>query len=285
MKLGTGFALVAMNDPAAVRDFAQTLDGAGFDFVTASGHLLSAPPGSIPDRPPMTYVGPFHEPFVLFSYLAGITQRLVFRNSIMILPLFQTPLIARQAAELSFFSGGRFELGVGISWNEREYEAMGQDIHNRGRRVEEQIEVLRLLWKQPFVTYEGRYHKLQDIGLNRLPDRPIPIWIGSGTDDRVLRRVARLADGWMPMGDPTEPMQRIRAFMAEEGRDPAGFGLGGRLAAGPEGPEAWTAAARNLQSVGVTHLSIGAPPDLAPADAMKRLLEARKALADAGLAG
>lgn len=285
MKIGTSFALTAMEDAGAIRDFAQTLDGAGFDYVATAGHLLSSPPDHFPGRPPATYVGPFYDPFVLFSYLAAITRRLTFRTSILILPLFPTPLVAKQAAELSLLSGGRFELGIGISWNEAEYEAMGQDIHTRGKRVEEQIEVLRLLWKQPFVTYEGRWHKLHDVGLNRLPPGPIPIWLGSGTDDRVLRRVARLADGWIPMGDPTEPMTRIRRFLAEEGRDPASFLLTGRLAAGPEGPDAWVKAARDLQALGATHVSIGAPPDLAAAEGLKRLLEARNALAEAGLAG
>ena len=279
MQYGTGFALAAMDDVAAIKDFAQALDGAGFDFVTVAGHLLSAEPGRFPDRPTPTYVGPFYDPFVLFSYLAAVTQRLQFRTSILILPLFPTAIIAKQAAELSHFSNGRFQLGVGISWNEAEYQALGQDIHTRGRRLEEQITVLRKLWTEPFVRFQGRWHTFDNVGLKRLPKQPIPIWMGSGTDDRVLRRVARLADGWTPMVDPTEPMMRLRGFLKEAGRDPATFLLTARVTAGPEGPAGWVEAAKRLQGVGATHLAIGAPPDLAPPQALERIIEAKKVLA------
>ena len=143
MKFGTGFALEAMPDAHAARDFAQTLDEAGFNFVTASGHLLSAAPGRFEGRPQATYVGPFHEPFVLFSYLAGLTKQIEFFTSILILPLFQTAVIAKQAAELSILSGGRFNLGIGISWNEYEYAAVNQNIHNRGRRQNSAVQLIR----------------------------------------------------------------------------------------------------------------------------------------------
>lgn len=279
MQFGAGFPLVASEDTAAIRDFAQALDGAGFNFVTLAGHVVSTEPNRFPDRPAATYVGPFHDPFVLFAYLASITERLEFRTSILILPLFPTVLVAKQAAELSLLSGGRFQLGVGISWNPAEYAAMGQDIHTRGRRFEEQITVLRRLWTEPFVTFKGRWHTLDGVGLNRLPTKPIPIWIGSGTDDRVLRRVARLGDGWTPMVDPTETMPRLRQYLVEAGRDPATFALTARLTAGSEGPTGWVAAARRLQAVGVTHLTVGAPPDLSPAQALDRTLEAKKVLA------
>src|SRR5579884_2494183 len=231
MKFGAGFPLTAMDDPAAVRDFAQALDEAGFDFVTVAGHVLSTEPGRFPDRPQPTYVGPFHDPFVLFGHLAAITRRLVFRPSILILPLLPTALVAKQAAELSFLSDGRFELGVGISWNPDEYAALNQNIHDRGRRVEEQIEVLRRLWSEPFVTFNGRWHHLNGVGLNRLPPAPIPIWMGSGTEERMLRRAARLADGWVPLGDPTEAMPRLRQYLKDAGRDPAAFGLTARVTA------------------------------------------------------
>jgi probable F420-dependent oxidoreductase len=279
MHYGTGFAITAMDDVAAIKDFAQALDGAGFNFVTVAGHLLSAEPGRFPDRPAPTYVGPFYDPFVLFSYLAAVTQQLQFRTSILILPLFPTAIVAKQAAELSHFSNGRFQLGVGISWNEAEYQALNQDVHTRGRRLEEQITVLRKLWTEPFVTFQGRWHNFDNIGLNRLPKQPIPIWIGSGTDDRVLKRVARLADGWTPMVDPTEPMARLREFLREAGRDPASFLLTARVTAGPEGPSGWVEAAKKLKQVGATHLAIGAPPDLAPLQALERIIEAKTVLA------
>jgi probable F420-dependent oxidoreductase len=279
MKYGAGFPLQAMDDPVAIRDFAQALDDSAFDLVTASGHLLSAPPGRFADRPQPTYVGPFFDPFVLFGYLAGFTKRLRFRTSVLILPLYETAIVAKQAAELQHLSGGRFELGIGISWNEPEYRALNQDFKVRGRRFEEQIQVLRKLWSEPFVTFEGRWHKFQEVGLKRLPEVPIPIWIGSGTDEQVLRRVARVGDGWTPMTDPTEPMGRIKQYLAEVGRDPASFGLSAAVVAGPGGPDAWVEAGRKLQQVGATYLTLRVPPDVPPSETLPRLIEAKNALA------
>jgi probable F420-dependent oxidoreductase len=279
MKYGAGFPLIATDDLSAIRDFAQTLDGSGFDLVAVAGHLLSAPPNRFPDRPPPTYVGPFHDPFVLFGYLAAITTRLHFRTNILILPLYETAVVAKQAAELQHLSGGRFELGVGISWNDVEYAAVNQDFRVRGRRYEEQIEVLRKLWSEPFVTFKGRWHTFDGVGLNRLPSQPIPIWIGGGTDDNVLRRVARLGDGWTPMTDPTEPMGRIKQYLAEAGRDPASFGLSASLIAGPGGPGSWIEGGRKLQQLGATYLTIRVPPDVPASDSLARILEARRVLA------
>jgi len=278
MRFGTSFSLRAVDDAALLRDTAQALDGAGFDTVSIGGHLLSVEPGRFDDRPEMTYVGPFHEPFVLFSYLAALTERIHFRTSVLILPLFPTAVVAKQAAELSILSGGRFELGVGISWNEYEYRAAGSDSRTRGRRFEEQLPLLRRLWTEPFVTFDGRYHSFDRIGLNRIPP-PIPIWIGSGTDERVLRRVASLADGWMPMGDPEAVLPDLRRHIEEAGRDPASFGLTMRVLASDEGPDAWLAQARRAQSLGATELTLAAPPAASPADGLKRLIEAREVLA------
>jgi probable F420-dependent oxidoreductase len=279
MKFGAGFPITASSDTVALRDFAQALDGAGFDVVTTAGHLLGVEAGRLPDRPPQTYVGPFHDPFVLFSYLAAITQRLRFRTTILILPLYATAIVAKQAAELQQLSGGRFELGVGISWNAIEYRAVGQDPTVRGRRVAEQIAVLRALWSEPYPTFQGRWHSLEAIGLGRVPAQPIPIWMGSGTGDLALRRVAQLADGWIPMGDPTEVVPRLKQFVREAGRDPAAFGLTARLIAGPGGPGEWIAAAKRMQALGATHVTLAAPPDLQGEAAMQRLIEARTTLA------
>jgi probable F420-dependent oxidoreductase len=281
MKFGAGLPLIAAQDIVALRDYVQALDGAGFDLLTAAGHVLGAPPDRFPDRPTPTYVGPFHDPFVLFGYLAGITTRLHFRPSILILPLFPTALVAKQAAELQQLSDGRFELGVGISWNTPEYQALGQDFTTRGRRLAEQIEVLRKLWTEPFVTYAGRFHTLDNVGLNQLPSKTIPIWVGSGTSDVVLRRAAKLADGWVPIGDPTDVVLRLREFVLAAGRDPATFGLTTRVVVGPGGPEAWIASARKAEALGATYLTLGPPPDLTGAAVLERLIEARQTLADA----
>src|SRR5437588_6878766 len=166
MQFGAGLPITAMSDPGAIRDYAQALDSSGFDVLTTAGHLLGVAAGRHPDRPTPLYAGPFHDPFVVFAYLAGVTHRLHFRPSILILPLYPTAVVAKQAAELQQVSNGRFELGVGISWNPAEYEAMGQDFATRGQRVAEQIEVLRRFWTEPYVTFEGRWHKLDGVGLN-----------------------------------------------------------------------------------------------------------------------
>jgi probable F420-dependent oxidoreductase len=278
MKFAAGFPLTASHDVASIREFAQRLDAAGFDVLTVSGHLLSVPAGRYPDRPAPTYAGPFHDPFVLFGYLAAITQRLHFRPSILILPLYATAIVAKQAAELQLLSGGRFELGVGISWNPTEYRAVGQEFTNRGRRLEEQVHMLRRLWSEPFVQFDGRFHRFDEIGLNRVLEPPIPIWMGGTGEDRVLRRVARVGDGFIPLGDPAEIMPRLRQYLTEAGRDPSSFGLTGRVIAVSNGPEAWLQQARALQALGATHLGLSAPPDLDPAAGLERIIEAKQAL-------
>jgi len=162
-----------------------------------------------------------------------------------------------------------------------EYEALGQDFKTRGRRLEEQIVVLRRLWTEPFVTFEGRFHTLSGVGLNQLPQQPVQIWIGCAPEEPLLRRVARVADGWLPQVDPTEPLVRLRGDLAEAGRDPARFGVTWRLVAGPGGPESWGETVRQLESVGVRDVTIGAPPDVTGAQSLQRIIEARQALAAA----
>lgn len=281
MQYGSALPITAMNDAGAVKDYAQTLEGAGFDFTSCSGHVMAQPAGTNPHRPDRQYAGPFYDPFVTFSFLSAVTQRLHFITGILILPAWPTVLLAKQAAELALFSGGRFELGVGISWNAAEYQALGQNFHNRGARMEEQIEVLRLLWSQPYVTFEGRYHKLDKVGLN-CPSLPrIPLWFGTESGERALRRVARLADGWMSLGDPTTDLPRLQQYMQEAGRDPTSLMVRGPLPAGDGGEVAWVAAGKKLQAAGVTHLNITPPLDLSLADGLRRVVAARAVLADA----
>jgi len=278
MQFAAGLPITAMSDVIALRDFAQALDGAGFDVLTSAGHLLAVPTERYTDRPPATYSGPFHDPFVAFGYLAAITQRIHFRPNILILPVYPTAIVAKQAAELQQLSNGRFELGVGISWNAAEYQAVDQDFSTRGRRLEEQVNVLRMFWSQPFVTYSGTWHTLEGVGLNRPLSTPIPIWIG-GADDRVLRRAARVADGYLPIGDMFTLVPKVQEYAREEGRDLSKFGFTGRLAAGPGGAAEWVESARKQQAIGVTQLGIAAPPDLQGEAAVKRLIEARNVLA------
>jgi probable F420-dependent oxidoreductase len=281
MQYGSPLPITAFADPEATKAYAQALDAAGFDFTSTSGHILGQPPGTNPQRPDRQYAGPFNDPIVTFATLGAMTTRLHFITSILILPSWPTVLLAKQAAELALFTGGRFELGIGISWNAAEYAALGQDFHGRGDRMEEQIEVLRLLWTQPFVTYQGRYHTLNRLGLNRPALPPIPLWFGTETGERALRRVARFADGWMALGDPTPDLPRLRQYMQEAGRDPATLKVRGPLLAGDTGEAAWIATARRLQAAGVTHLNISPPPDLPPDQGLQRVIAARKVVADA----
>jgi probable F420-dependent oxidoreductase len=237
---------------------------------------MSMPAGSMPDQPPHHYVGPYREPLVLFAWLSGLTRRIGFRTAVLILPLYPAALIAKQAADVSMISGGRLELGVGISWNPLEYQALGQDPRVRGKRMEEQIVLLRRMWTEPHVKFEGRFHKLEDQGLGQLPP-PIPIMIGAGTGEEVLRRVARIGDGWIPLADPVEPLQRLKQYLAGEGRDPAGFPVSGRLTLSQGGPKDWLERVRRLQAAGINDMEIfpGREPNAA-----QRMLEARKLLVE-----
>ncbi len=277
MRLGATIALDWLADLGAVREVAQGLDEAGFDVATTAGHVLTAAPGRYPDRPETTYAIPYRDPFVLYTHLAQITRRIAFRSGIMILPLYPTALVARQAADASELTGGRFELGVGISWQEAEYVALGQDVHRRGARFAEQLEVLRLLWREPRVTFHGAFHDFDDLGLGKLPPAPIPLWIGCQVQERLLRRVARLGDGWMPVVDPVPHLDELRGYIHEEGRDPAEVGVAGRITATGD-PGAWAAEAARLRDAGVSDLTIGPPPGAGPADGLAAMIAAREAV-------
>ena len=246
-------------DGPAVRDFAQAVEGLGFSHVAAYEHVL----GANPDRPggwkgPYTYQATFLEPFVLYTFMAAHTTRLGFFTGILILPQRQTALVAKQAATLDVLSGGRFRLGVGLGWNPVEYIGLGEDFHTRGRKIEEQVEVLRLLWTKPLVTYQGRWHHIEDAGLNPLPlQQPIPIWFG-GHHERVLRRAARLGDGWAPSyrtaADARPSMDKLQATLAAAGRTLGQFGLEVRLPYGDGKPDVWAARVAEWEVAGATHL-------------------------------
>ena len=248
-------------DAAAVRDFAQTVEGLGFSHVVAYDHVL----GANPERPggwkgPYTHQSAFLEPFVLYSFMAACTTRLGFLTGILILPQRQTALVAKQAATLDVLSGGRLRIGVGLGWNEVEYAALGKDFHDRGRRIEEQLEVLQRLWTEPLVTFHGRDHHIDDAGLNPLPrQQPIPIWFG-GHDDRVLRRAARYGEGWIPnfrsAADARPALEKLGAHLGEQGRSLSGFGLEARIPYRDGDPAAWLSAIEAWRQVGATHIGL-----------------------------
>ena len=249
------------NDPVAIRDYAQAAEGLGYSHIYAYEHVL----GANPDRPdrltgPYTYKSPFLEPFGLFSFMAAVTTRIRFLTGILILPQRQTALVAKQAATLDVLSGGRLRLGVGLGWNHVEYIALGQDFHTRGRRLSEQVDLLRRLWTQPLVKFSGRWHTVPDAGINPLPvQRPIPIWFG-GHSEPALRRAARLADGWMPnypTPDKAQPvLDMLEGFLEEAGRNRSGFGLEARLPYGAGDPQAWQDLLKGWQALGFTHAAI-----------------------------
>ncbi len=299
MKIGVVFPQTEIGaNPADVAEFARAAEDLGCDHLVAYDHIMGVVPrGS--DWIGYTHRDMFHEPFVLFGYLAAITRRLELVNGILVLPQRQTALVAKQAAQVDLLSGGRLRLGVGVGWNSAEFEAVGADFHTRGARIEEQVAVLRALWTRDVVTFEGRWHTIVQAGINPLPvQRPIPIWMG-GESDAVLRRVGRLADGWMAGGTLRTPtsrlprtaggypamVARLREYAREAGRDPAKVGLELRInAADPPGE--WARAAAEWRALGGTHLSIttmraGLTSLRAHIEAMRRV---REALGKAGAA-
>ncbi len=267
MHLGVVFPQTEIGtDPAVIRDYAQAVEQAGYHHLLVFDHVLGALPerfegGNLRFRPPYTHESTFHEPMVLFGYLAAITRRLELVTGILILPQRQTALVAKQAAEVDVLTGGRLRLGVGIGWNFTEYEALNEDFHTRGRRVEEQIAVLRRLWTEPVVTFTGRWHHLDRVGINPLPvQRPIPIWMG-GMAEAVLKRVARLADGWFPQFTPSSEegramLERLRGYIRAAGRDPASVGIEGRMSVTRGSPDEWVERAEAWRALGATHLSV-----------------------------
>jgi probable F420-dependent oxidoreductase len=248
-------------DPEAIKAYAQTAEELGFQQILAYDHIL----GANPERPGgwtgvYTFRHPFFEPFILFSYLAGLTRKIEFVTGILILPQRQTALVAKQAATLDVLSNGRVRLGVGNGWNEVEYIALGENFHNRGVRIEEQVVLLRMFWTQPLVKFEGRWHNIADAGINPLPvQRPIPIWFG-GTDDRVLRRMAKLGDGWLPGSRPIEqarPMlDDLSHYLKAAGRDKSTFGIEPRLNLSQVGADGWNDFIQNWKELGATHLTV-----------------------------
>jgi probable F420-dependent oxidoreductase len=220
-------------DPAVVRAYGQRVEELGFTHILAYDHVVGADPTVHQGwQGPYDIDTTFHEPFVLLGYLAAITS-LELVTGVIILPQRQSVLVAKQAAEVDLLTGGRFRLGIGLGWNAVEYEALGETFTNRGRRSEEQVEVLRKLWTERSVTFKGKYHTVTGAGLAPLPrQRPIPVWFGAASD-RAYDRAGRLGDGWFPMMDAGPGLEYAREQVdraaAAAGRDAAGLGMEGRV--------------------------------------------------------
>jgi probable F420-dependent oxidoreductase len=262
MKIGAIFPQTeVVADALLVRDFAQTIEGLGFHHLMTYEHVL----GVNPERPGgwrgiYDYSDPFLEPFVMFSYMAAVTRTLELVTGILVLPQRQTALVAKQAATLDVLCDGRLRLGVGIGWNHVEYEALNENFHNRGRRIEEQVDLLRQLFSEPLVQFEGQWHTIPDAGLNPLPvQRPIPIWFG-GHADAVIRRVARMGDGWFPNyrtpADARPNLEKLAGYLDEFGRSPAEVGIECRLYYGDGNLDRLSTAVADWRAAGATHLTL-----------------------------
>jgi probable F420-dependent oxidoreductase len=260
MHIGVVFPQTELGgDVGAVRAYALRVAELGYRHVLAYDHVVGADPAVYPGWDgPYDVTTTFHEPFVLFGYMAGITE-LEMVTGIIILPQRQTALVAKQAAEVDLLTGGRFRLGIGLGWNAVEYEALGQDFTTRGRRAEEQVDLLRRLWTERSVTYEGSFDRVTGAGLAPLPvQRPIPVWFGAQSE-RAYRRAGRLADGWFPQARPGPELDEARRVVeqaaVEAGRDPARLGMEGRVS-WRDSQEKLAGHAASWRDAGASHLSV-----------------------------
>lgn len=239
-------------DRAALRAFAQGAEALGFDYLAMADHILVVDM-SLRGTASASGKHGYREPLVTLANIAAYTSTIGLATAVMVLTQRQTALVAKQAAEVDVLSGGRLRLGVGVGWSEVEFEQLGQDFHNRGQRIEEQVEVLRALWTQDSVTFHGRWHDISEAGINPLPvQRPIPIWMG-GNADPVLRRAGRMADGWLPEGRPDAALKEQIATVRSYGRD---VPFEGRLGLRSGDPSEWAATAKAWEALGAAGIMV-----------------------------
>jgi probable F420-dependent oxidoreductase len=260
MKIGCVFPTCEIgNDPIAIRDFAQAAEQLGYSHLITYDHVLGAVHAGREPKlgGPYNESNAFHEPFVLFGYLAALTQRIELVTGVIILPQRPTALVAKQCAELAILSGNRLKLGVGTGWNYVEYEALNESFATRGKRFDEQVELLRKLWTTPVLDYQGRYHRVDRAGILPLPTKPIPIWFG-GFSAPAIRRAAKTGDGFL-FGASNAVMlgfcDQLRDELANAGR--SGFEIDAITGFGG-GPDGWRAAAEAWKRAGATHFSMRA---------------------------
>ncbi|HET6183587.1 MAG TPA: LLM class F420-dependent oxidoreductase [Acetobacteraceae bacterium] len=263
MQLGT---LIPQNDiggePSAVKEFALAAEELGYDYLEAADHVLGVNAASRPNWGNLnTSADWFHDPFVLFGFLAPIS-RLGFATGVLILAQRQAVLVAKQAACLDVLCGGRFRLGVGVGWNEAEFVGLNENFHNRGRRSEEQVQVMQALWANQHVTFAGKYHRIEDAGINPRPAAgKVPLWFG-GHHDNTLRRIAKYGDGWMMLALPPGPeataaFDTLRRYTEQEGRDPGSIGIEIWTSTAQHPDEkGWREEVRFWKAAGVTHVTL-----------------------------
>ena len=273
-------------DQKQIKDWAQAAEELGYDYIEVSDHVLGANRAKLPDfEGPYDVDDSFHETFCTLAFIAAITENVGLVSGVLILPQRQTALVAKQAAQVDVLSNGRLRLGVGVGWNPVEYRALGQDWTKRGKRQSEQIELLKKLWTERSVTFQGEFDQVMHAGVNPLPiQRPIPIWFGGGSD-ATLKRAARMGDGWIPLGNPgsktIKMIEKLNGFLQAENRKRESFGIEAWIRYGDGDPDVWKATAEKWMQLGATHLTFytsgqGAGTVLQQIEAMKIFKEALK---------
>ena len=247
--------------PTVVRDYAQTLEGMGFDYIQAPDHVLGGNPAGHKDKARVgTSTTAYHDPFVLFSFIAGCTQKIGFAPGVLILAQRQAVLVAKQAASLDELSGGRLRLGIGVGWNELEFTGLNENFKNRGKRSEEQVQVMQALWANDHVDFKGRYHTIDDSGINPRPKSGrVPVWFG-GHVDATLERTAKWGDGWMPLAYPADDtalkaFDKLRGSIAAAGRKNEDVGIEVWMSLGSDDPALWRKDFAFWKAAGVTHVT------------------------------
>ena len=247
-------------DPQAIKDYAQGVEELGVTHLLIYDHVL----GADRDRPG-GFEGPydkdvaFHEPFTTFAFIAAVTKNLEMITTVMILPQRQTVLVAKQAAELAILSNNRFKLGIGVGWNAVEYTGLNENFKNRGKRQEEQVELMRLLWESEVLEYKGDYHHIDKASINPRPSKSVPIWFGGGAP-QLIERCADLGDGWIPLMGPNEAARKTLAAIKEKrkskGLDWDNFGVQAQAQYAGGDAERWNKHAEKWRNLGASHLAI-----------------------------
>jgi probable F420-dependent oxidoreductase len=263
IKLNATMSLSDMGgDPGTVKAFAQAVEGLGYDGIGVPDHVLGVNVASRPDWGNRnTSADHFHDPFVLFGFLSACTQRVELSTQVLILAQRQAALVAKQAASLAVLSEGRLRLGVGVGWNPVEFVGLNENFSDRGRRSEEQVEVLRALWREPHVDFSGKWHRIEDAGINPLPPGGhIPVWFG-GHAEATLQRIAKWGDGWIMLAheqgpDAAQAFGRLRELVVAAGRDPQAVGIEVWTSIGTGDEDAWRAEFKGWKALGVTHVTL-----------------------------
>ena len=247
-------------DPGAIKAYAQGVEAMGITHLLIYDHVLGADPdreGGF--RGPYDKDVAFHEPFTTFAFIAGVTDKIDLITTVMILPQRQTVLAAKQAAEVALLSNNRFKLGIGVGWNELEYVGLNETFNNRGRRQEEQVDVMRKLWSEDSLDYTGEYHRIDKASINPRPSKTIPIWFG-GSAPALLDRVARLGDGWIPLMGANDKakacIDTIKQTREAAGLSFDNFGIQAQAQYAGGSPDRWRKHAEAWREMGCTHLAI-----------------------------